>query len=279
MKQLAKILVLIPCLCACATEAPKTVQMTHGTDDSAGGGPAYIITTPSATYYLEKEGGGLSSMLDKDGVDWLGFHNKEGSGWKGEYRGFPNAVHRQDGNYFHAMNSGTDPSSSVVNIESSQHIRITFTSENHQWRGQWDFYPDRCDFTMIKVSAGYKYWVQYEGVPGGEMDEQDYWYASSDNRRHPIHEQALRDLPEPEWMAFGDSNTQRVLYILHHNDDDYPDDYVSRPYMTVLGFGRREKNKFLTTPGTFSIGFIESTDYPTIEHTIRKTLESADSLE
>ena len=117
------------------------VRLTHGSDDSAGGDPAYIITTPSATYFLEKEGGGLSSMLDRDGVDWLGFHKQEGSGHKGEYRGFPNAIHRQDGNYFHAMNAGTDPSTSVVDIESAQHVQITFTSGNGQWEGRWDFYP------------------------------------------------------------------------------------------------------------------------------------------
>ena len=89
------------------------VKLTHGADDTAGGDAAYIISTALATYYLEKEGGGLSSMVDTDGVDWLGFHKEKGSGHKGEYRGFPNAVHKQDGNYFHAMNAGTDFSTSV----------------------------------------------------------------------------------------------------------------------------------------------------------------------
>ncbi|MEP5567431.1 MAG: hypothetical protein ABJN62_06325 [Halioglobus sp.] len=245
------------------------VQLSHGVDESAGGGPAYILTTPSATYYLEKQGGGLSSMLDQEGVDWIGFHNEPGSGWQGEYRGFPNAIHRQDGNYFHAMNAGTDPSSSVVNIDSAEHVRITFTSDNGQWQGQWDFYPDRCDFTMSQVSAGYHYWVQYEGVPGGEMDESDFWYASADDRRHAIGEARLGDLPAPEWMAFGDAESSRMLYVLHHEDDKHPDDYVSRPYMTVFGFGRSEKNKFLDSVQTFSIGFIESTDHTVIANTMK----------
>jgi len=122
------------------------------------------------------------------------------------------------------------------------------------------------------VSPGYKYWVQYEGVPGGEMDAADYWYASTDSEAHNIEEQALRDLPGPEWMAFGDKTSPRVLYLLHHEDDNQPDDYVSRPYMTVLGFGRRDKNKFLTTPQRFSIGFIESTDYGFIDTSIRAIL-------
>ena len=161
-----------------ATQPESTVRLAHGTDESAGGGPAYIVSTPAATYYLEKEGGGLSSMVDPDGIDWLGFHSEAGSGWKGEYRGFPNAVHRQDGNYFHAMNAGTDPSSSVVDIESGEHVRITFTSGNGH-----------------------------------------------------------------------------------------------RPYMTVLGFGRRDKDKFLDTAQTFSIGFIESTEYAFVDRSIRQVLD------
>ncbi|MGB5581319.1 MAG: hypothetical protein WBM68_12185 [Woeseia sp.] len=272
LKNLTALLAVAPALCACVAQTGQTVRLSHSTDESAGGGAAYVISTPAASYYLEKKGGGLSSMLDPDGVDWLGFHSEAGSGWKGEYRGFPNAVHRQDGNYFHAMNPGTDPSSSIVDIESAQHVRITFTSGNKQWQGQWDFYPDRCDFTMSKVSPGFKYWIQYEGVPGGEMDATDYWYASADSQRHPIEEQRIGDLPAPEWMAFGDPNSPRVLYILHHEDDDLPDDYVSRPYMTVLGFGRRDKDKFLDTVQTFSIGFVESTEYSVIDRTIRQIL-------
>ena len=258
---------------SCTEQTEKKVHLTNGVDESAGGGSAYIITTPSAIYYLEKEGGGLSSMIDKDGVDWLGFHKKKGSAHKGEYRGFPNAIHKQDGSYFHAMNAGTDPSSSVVELESEEQVRITFTSDNKQWQGQWDFYADRCDFTMRKISAGYKYWVQYEGVPGGEMDSTDFWYASADNQSHPIVDPYVGDLPAPEWMAFGDPNSPRMLYMLHQEDDEFPDNYVSRPDMTVLGFGRQNKDKYLNTVQTFSIGFIESTEYSVIDQTIRQVLE------
>lgn len=249
------------------------VQLTHGIDESAGGDFTYIITTPSAIYYLEKSGGGLSSMLDKDSVDWLGFHKKAGSAHKGEYRGFPNAIHKQDGSYFHAMNAKTDSSTSIIEFEKDDHIRIIFTSNNEKWQGQWDFYPNRCDFTMSKISDGYQYWVQYEGVPNGEMDSTDFWYSSADKEQHSILEPQIGDLPAPEWMAFGDLNASRVLFMLHHEDDEFPDNYVSRPDMTVLGFGRENKDKFLTTVQTFSIGFIESTEYGEIEKVVRKVLE------
>ena len=212
-------------------------------------------------------------MVDKDGIDWLCFHNKEGSAHKGEYRGFPNAVHKQDGSYFHAMNAKTDPSSSVINFESDQHVRITFTSDNMLWEGQWDFYPDRCDFTMSKVSTGYKYWVQYEGVPGGTMDSVAYWFSSADTQSHKITTPSVGDLPAPEWMAFGDQNSIRMLYMLHHEDDNHPDNYVSRPDMTVLGFGRENKDKFITTPQTFSIGFVESISYTDIDKTMKAIIK------
>ena len=272
-------LLLALCLAACVTpvdtdvKPEQIVQLAHGIDESAGGGPAYVVTTPTATYYLEKQGGGLSSMIDPDGVDWLGFHSKEGSGHKGEYRGFPNAIHQQDGNYFHAMNAGTDLSTSVVNIESVGHVRITFTSGNGKWQGQWDFYPDRCDFTMTKVSPGHRYWIQYEGVPGGEIDDTDFWYRSGNSKRYGIREDVAGDLAEPEWMAFGDPNSPRVLYLLNRDDDTQPDDYANREHMTVFAFGRRGKDKFLTKPQRFSIGFVESTDYSTIDQKVRQILD------
>ncbi|MDT0595246.1 hypothetical protein [Glaciecola petra] len=256
--------VLLSIACSNTPDSNK-VELSHGIDESAGGLDSYIVSISNATFYLEKEGGGLSSMLDADGVDWLGFNDTVGSGWKGEYRGFPNAVHKQDGNYFHAMNAGTDKSTSVVTIETDQHVQIMVTSGNGKWQSQYDFYPDRLDFTMTQVSDGYHYWVQYEGVPGGGMDDTDFWYASIDDKAHPINESFLGDLPAPEWFAFGDANATRMIYILHHENDQHPDNYVSRPYMTVLGFGRSEKNKFLNTPQTFSLGFAESTDYGDIE--------------
>ena len=249
------------------------VTLAHGVDESAGGGPAFIITTTLATYYLEKEGGGLSSIVDNDGIDWLGFHKEEGSGWKGEYRGFPNAVHKQDGSYFHAMNAGTDPSTYVVTKNEDDHIQIVFTSDNGQWEGLWDFYADRCDFTMSKISQGFKYWVLYEGVPGGAMDESDFWYGSVDDKKHLIGESFNGDFPNPEWIAFGDIKSSRMLYILNHQGDDALDEYVSRPYMTVLGFGRSNKSKFLTMAKTFSIGFVESTEYSVVSESVKQLLK------
>ena len=214
----------------------------------------------------------MSSIVDKDGVDWLGFHREAGTAHKGEYRGFPNAIHKQDGSYFHAMNQYTDPSNSELIKETPQHIQIRVQSENNQWIGLWDFYVDRCDFTMTQVSNGFQYWVQYEGVPGGSMDSTDYWYCSADSIQHNIKEHYVGDLPAPEWMAFGDPASPRTLFILHHEDDSYPDNYEDRADMTVFAFGRANKSKYLTTVQKFSIGFVASTEYSEIQKSIQQIL-------
>lgn len=263
---------LLLSLGACTKHSAPLVELRHGIDESAGGDAAFIINTPIATYYLEKQGGGLSSMLDTQGIDWLGFHKEKGSAHKGEYRGFPNAVHKQDGNYFHAMNSSTDPSDTRIEIETDDHVRVIVTSGNGHWQGSYDFYPNRLDFTMSRVSSGYKYWIQYEGVPGGEMDSNDFWFSSAEKEYQSINQDKMSDLPSAEWMAFGDRKLPRVLFMLHHENDDHPDDYASRPDMTVFAFGRRNKEKYLTTPQTFSIGFIESTDYKEVDQTIKNIL-------
>ncbi|MDA1068079.1 MAG: hypothetical protein O3C43_16440 [Verrucomicrobia bacterium] len=245
------------------------VILTDGIDETAGNVPCYIITTPIATYYLEKEGGGLSSMLDVEGVDWIGFHKDLGTESKGEYRGFPNAIHKQDGSYFHARNAGTDPSTSTITIQEPNRIQIVFTSENGQWEGVWDFSPTHCDFTMNRVSPGRQYWILYEGVPGGKLDKTDFWYSSKDEVAHSIDEKQNDDLPGPEWIAFGDVTSPRMIVLVNHLDDVFPDRYYNmRDEMTVFGFGRAGGEKYLDSPLSFTICFVESTDYPVVKDSV-----------
>lgn len=249
------------------------VLLTEGPDDSAGNVPCYIITTPTATYYLEREGGGLSSMLDVEGIDWMGFHKDPGTESNGEYRGFPNAIHKQDGSYFHAQNAGTDPSISEVTIREPNFIQIVFTSENGQWEGVWGFTPTQCDFTMNRVSPGRQYWILYEGVPGGSLDKTDFWYSSKDEEAHSIDEKQNGDLPGPEWMAFGDVNSPRMIIIVNHLDDAYPDRYYNmRDEMTVFGFARAGGKKYFTQKGTYSIAFVEATYYEVVSKQVKELL-------
>ncbi|MGB3726423.1 MAG: hypothetical protein WA981_11700 [Glaciecola sp.] len=159
-------------------------------------------------------------------------------------------------------------------------MQITFTSGNGKWQGIWDFYPNRADFSMTKISPSYHYWVLFEGVPNGEINETDYWFSSSQSQAQEIHIPFSGDLSPvngedgPEWFAFGDTNVSRVIYVAQHQNDDHLDEYYMRPYMTVFGFGRNSGNKYLNQARTFSIGFVESSQYAEVNTAITQIVVS-----
>lgn len=248
----------------------------NAVDSSAGNLACYKIITPAAVYYLEKKGAGISSMIDRDGNDWIGFHLKPGSGAAGEYRGFPNAVHQQDGSYFHPKNEGTDPSTMKILHESAYQISIQATSGNGNWQARWDFYPRHCTFTMTRMPEDCSYWILYEGTPGGEYDDTDWWMTSGINEKQPLTERHPGDIPEPEWIAFGDQDNHRSLFLVNHEDDEHPDRfYQMEKQMTVFGFGRDGLTKFLNSvPRSFSIGFIETTSHSEISEQLAKILRN-----
>ena len=240
---------------------PSIVRLTEdAVDVSAGGLPAFKIETPTATYFLEKTGGGLSSLLDRDGNDWLGFHPAASSGAGGEYRGFPNAVHKQGGSYFHPRNAGTDPSTSRVEQVGHDRVSIVVESEGGQWAGRYEFFPTHCTFTMTRMPAERKYWVLYEGTPGGRFDLGDWWMTSAVTERQSMRQRHDADIPAPEWIAFGDANLERALLLVHHEDDHDPDTfYQMNRQMTVFGFGRQGLTKYLShVPQRFSIVLLDT---------------------
>jgi hypothetical protein len=249
----------------CSPEA-KVNLLEDAVDASAGNLPCFKIETPTATYYLEKEGAGLSSMIARDGTDWIDFHPEPGSGSGGEYRGFPNAVHQQDGSFFHPKNEGTEPSVLEVVGNSGENVSIKAVSGNGNWEALWEFYPTHCTFTMQKMAPGYAYWILYEGVPGGTYDDTDWYMTSDQEEKSPLTVNYEKDIPDPEWIAFGDPDHNRSIVLYHHEDDNQIDKfYQMRKEMTVFGFGRDGMKKLMNTvPQQFSIAFVPSTDHDDI---------------
>ena len=249
-----------------STKRAEVTLIENAVDESAGGLACYQITTPTADWFLEKSGAGLSSLIDRDGNDWINFHPRPGSGAEGEYRGFPNAVHRQAGNYFHPRNQATDPATTTVAHRSPKRVTITAQSNNGKWACSYDFYATHCTFTMTKLPDAMKYWVLYEGTPGGQYDDSDWWMASTQDQPLPLTQQHSGDIDGPEWIAFGDRRLNRVLAMLHHEDDGHPDNFYQMQHkMTVFGFGRAGLKKFLdNVPQRFSIGLIESSNHAAI---------------
>ena len=247
------------------------VKLTEDAHDpSAGNLPCFKIETPVATYFLEKDGAGLSSMIDRDSIDWIGFDPGEGTGAGGEYRGFPNAVYKEDGSYFHPKNKGTDLSQVEVVSNLGNFVELKAVSGNGNWEALWRFYPSHCTFTMTKMPTGYHYWVLYEGIPGGEYDDTDWYMTSAIEDKIPLTENHEGDLQDPEWIALGDKKMDRTIVLFHHEDDDKIDRfYQMQQKMTVFGFGRNGMDRLLNSvPQSFSIGFVESTEHGKIQEFI-----------
>jgi hypothetical protein len=236
--------------------------------------PHFQITTPQATYFLEKTGAGLSRLVDREGNDWLSFDPTPGSGAGGEFRGFPNAVHQQAGNHFHPRNQATDASHVQVVHAGRERVTTSAQSASGLWECRYDFLDTHCVFTMTKMPPDKKYWVLYEGTPGGQFDASDWWMTSAVKTRQPMSANHDGDIAGPEWIVFGDARLGRVLFLLHYEDDLHPDRfYAMQSKMTVFGFGRAGVSKFLDrVPQSFAIGLVESTSHAEISRAMAKLL-------
>jgi hypothetical protein len=128
---------------------------------------------------------------------------------------------------------------------------------------------------MTQMPSDYAYWVLYEGTPGGKYNDSDWYVTSAIEEKTPLTTRHEGDIPAPEWIAFGDQVSDRVLFLAHHQDDDHPDTfYQMNKQMTVFGFGRKGLTKYLkTVPESFSIGFVKDTSYRRIERYINRLLK------
>jgi hypothetical protein len=254
---------LIPILSLAGFSSAGVSIDSDAVDSSANNMACVKITTENATWYLERTGAGLSSMQDRAGADWIGFH-PEKSGNDGFWRGIPNAVHQQNGSYFHPKNGGTDMSQTSVGTPSDEnHVVVKAVSDNDAWHCRYDFYPTHLVWSMTRVSSGNKYWVLYEGVPGGQIGDEDWYFTSDNPQKKDISDTKDGDIGGrgPEWIAFGDSEKKRILFMAHPTNDEFPDKYYKQGSMTVFGFGRGSgTSKYLTEENEpFFIGFYDDT--------------------
>jgi hypothetical protein len=231
------------------------VSIEDNVDDE--GQASFKITTPSATYFYQKEGMGFSSILDNDGNDWISY--QPGGGADGEYRGIPNM-----GWEFHP--GYTNGGSSWIESQSSTRVVIGSKSSDGKWECRWTFYATYAQMTLTKHDGSY--WFLYEGTPGGgpRIDASSDWWMMSDGTKRTCENNQNGDIPGPEWICFGDAGLDRVLLLCHHEDDNHPDKfYQMENKMTVFGFGRSGMTTYMDyAPATFSIALYESTDHGAI---------------
>jgi hypothetical protein len=240
------------------------------------GDEAFRISTPVATYYYHKHGSGFAGMMDRDGNDWISYRPEGGP--KGHYRGIPNIAPAG----FHP-GPGERNRPSRVSAQGPLRVRIFSETKDGRWALHWDIYPWYATMTLLRKGPE-PYWILYEGTPGGEFDLHDYWVDSSGRRFETPPYQGVQnawhgDLPDPEWVYFGDARLDRVLFLLLHEKEPVIDEFwhFGEGGMTVFGFGRGPKaegwQRLQRAPARFTIGFVEDTRFENIAGAVNRILQ------
>ena len=250
-----------------ASKIEKTVAIEEY--EKFPGMAAYRITTPAATYIYHRNGGGFASLIDREGHDWIGY-NPDTECFQGPCRGIPNIA--PPGFHPDGERREVPPKESEIVSQGPLKIEIRTETADQQWECRWSIYPSRASMTLVKTS-GEPYWILYEGTPGGSFEnDRDFWITSKGEIRacgdyNSQQERGNRwseDLPDPEWVCFGDSSLNRMMFYIHHESEDEVDNYWNRDDngMTVFGFGRgptRERwQRLRSVPAHLTLGFVES---------------------
>ena len=231
-------------------QVPLLVSVTDGVVDE--GWESFMIESQNATYYYHKECAGFSSLEDADGNDWISYAPSGGSA--GDYRGIPNL-----GDWAHPGRDALNPGSELLS-GGPVRVRIRSATGDGAWEKHWDIFPKYARMTLDK--SGGNYWFLYEGTPGGGLDANDYCVRSPGTRTD-INTDWHEDLPDPEWAYFGDESLGRIIYLIHHEDDNHSDQFWQmQNNMTVFGFGREYTccGMYMTAaPAHFTVGLADAT--------------------
>ena len=239
-------------------------------EDTFAGASHFIIKTKKATYFLDKEGGGLSRMLDIYGNDWIAFKREPWDIYPesaaSSYRGIPNLVFRSED-----AGVGHPGHKKCYSFRVNENTILTI-SKSGKWQWRWIFYERYATITIEKVDHENKYWFLYEGPIAGEFKpEYQYWGTNLSGPRREINDFYKGDkiYANWHWAYFGDDRVKQVLFVAMAKHDQQIDalgflgnsskGVESEDGMVVFGFGRQgNAQPQLTDPhNTFYIGFLK----------------------
>lgn len=239
-------------------------------EEAFAGAPHFIIKTKKATYYLDKEGGGLSRMIDLYGNDWISFKRDPWDSYPASaassYRGIPNMVFRSDDS-----GAGHPGHKKCYSFKVTQNTILTI-SKSGKWQWRWKFYEHYVSITMEKVDHEHKYWFLYEGPIAGEFNtEHQYWGTNLGGPRREINDfyKGNKIFANWHWVYFGDDRVKQVLFVAMNKPDRQIDELSfmgdsskgvdADDGMVVFGFGRQgDAQPQMTDPhNTFYIGFLK----------------------
>jgi len=239
-------------------------------EDTFAGTPHFIIKTKQATYYLDKEGGGLSRMIDAYGNDWIAYKSDPKDLYPesaaSSYRGLPNLVFRsEDGGVGHPGQK------KCYSFKVDENTILTI-SKSGLWQWRWEFNEHYATLTMEKVDPENKYWFLYEGPIAGEFKpEYQYWGTNLGGPRKEINDFYKGDkiFANWHWVYFGDMRVKQILFVAMEKPDRQIDalgflgnsthGVDSEDGMVVFGFGRQsDAQPQMTDPhNTFYFGFLK----------------------
>lgn len=239
-------------------------------EDVFAGAPHFVIKTKQATYFLDKEGGGLSRMIDEYGNDWIAYKsdpwNLYPESAASSYRGLPNLVFRSDDN------GAGHPGHKVCYSFQVDQSTILTISKNGKWQWRWRFYERYATLTIEKTDPESKYWFLYEGPIAGEFRPKfQYWGTNLGGPRREIIDYYKGDkiFANWHWIYFGDMRVKQILFVAMENPDRQIDSLgflgnssqgiQAEDGMVVFGFGRQsDAQPQMTDPhNTFYFGFIK----------------------
>ena len=234
---------------------------------------AVVIETAAATYYYHKEGGGFSSLIDRDGRDWISY--RPGDGPAGEYRGIPNMVFRgEKGGFFHPGHAGEKGSETRLLESGPERASLLSTSVNGRWQVWWDIYPECARMTVLRTDPeDSNYWFLYEGTPGGAFELERSRCGRCTGEIGSLEERWEADLPSPSWVYFTDPERNRSLFLYSEKRDRCADMYKPMEPMTVFGFGRRIEgvDSSITGEGNvFYIGLVEAAEHEMVAAAVER---------
>lgn len=241
------------------------IEITETLDE---GQEAFKISTPNSTFYYQKEAGGFSSILDKNGKDWLNFttypKNTFPASAASDYRGLPNLVFQgEDGGAGHP---GFNQCISTLENQTT----IVTTSKSGKWKWKWHFDEEGAELEIIDTDRSRKYWFLFEGTPAGQWNMQtNLWGTDQQGLRKDVPDFIKTEgvFENWNWVYFGDKNYPITFYIQHVTSDHQKDvmgymgntlDGIESPDgMVVFGFGRGPKTQALLSGNhRFKIGFV-----------------------
>lgn len=260
------------------------VTISDGQDE---GQEVFIIKTKMATYYYQKAAGGFSSIVDKNGNDWINYTSEPKDIYPqsaaSTYRGLPNLVH--GGNESGTGHPGfTNCTSAVLNQNT-----IISSSKSGNWEYSWTFSDEGVILDITKIDPTRTYWFLYEGTIGGKYNpKNNLWGNDIDGLRtdNPDFYKTEGTFASWQTVFFGDQDQKMTFFINQVQKDDHDDVFGflgnskqgldSADGMVVFGFGRGKGTKpLMNQKQQFVLGFVpKSINKKSIQKKIIKTITS-----